>query len=188
MQHAVPNDILIPEMTRLLQEGHTVRFTPKGISMRPFIEGDRDSVLLRRLDRPACVGDILLCRVQQTMQNKGQNVPSCGDDASRVVSTDNPDNAIPHSSFLIPHYVLHRVLRIEDGGQRIVLMGDGNLRGEETCTPADIIGIVVRIETPHGRRKPLTRARLWQRLLPCRPFLLKIYRKIYKCISSAAGE
>ena len=33
------NDILIPEFARLLKEGHLVEFSPRGVSMRPFIEG-----------------------------------------------------------------------------------------------------------------------------------------------------
>lgn len=51
MPHTVPNEILVPEIGRLLKEGKEVRFTPTGVSMRPFIEGGRDSVILRRLDR-----------------------------------------------------------------------------------------------------------------------------------------
>ena len=35
----IANDILIPELTRLLNEEKEVRFTPAGTSMRPFIEG-----------------------------------------------------------------------------------------------------------------------------------------------------
>ena len=59
----IANDILIPELARLVAEGKEVRFTPSGVSMRPFIEGDRDSVILRALNRPPQVGDILLVRV-----------------------------------------------------------------------------------------------------------------------------
>ena len=63
MQRQVANDILIPEFFRLLEEGHEVRFTPSGVSMRPWIEGERDSVVLRRLERPARRGDILLAKM-----------------------------------------------------------------------------------------------------------------------------
>ena len=56
----VANDILIPELARLLAEGKEVRFTPSGVSMRPFIEGDRDSVILATLKRAPRRGDILL--------------------------------------------------------------------------------------------------------------------------------
>ena len=65
MQHKVPNDILIPEIAKILNEGHQVLFTPGGVSMRPFIEGGRDAVLLKKADE-CRVGDILLCRVGGT--------------------------------------------------------------------------------------------------------------------------
>ena len=56
----VENDILIPELARLLAEGKEVRFTPSGVSMRPFIEGDKDSVVLSPLDSSPKKGDLLL--------------------------------------------------------------------------------------------------------------------------------
>lgn len=136
----VPNDILIPEMARMLREGHEVRFTPSGVSMRPFIEGGKDSVILRRLPRPARVGDVVLGRME------------------------------PEGIF-----VLHRVLRLEEDGV-VILQGDGNLRGEERILPDNQLGTVVRIESPRGYRKPILRAKLWQRLMPVRWFLLKVYR------------
>lgn len=138
----VANDILIPELARLLNEQKEVRFTPSGVSMRPFIEGDKDSVILAPMNRPPKVGDILLAQVETMCGNKT--------------------------------YVLHRLIRIEN--ETLVLQGDGNLTGEECCNAADIIGRVVAIETPNGRRKPLTRGRLWYTLRPLRKWLLKIYR------------
>lgn len=60
----IANDILIPELARLLAEGKEVRFTPSGVSMRPFIEGDRDSVILTALKTPPRRGDILLAQTQ----------------------------------------------------------------------------------------------------------------------------
>ena len=60
----VANDILIPELARLLAEKKEVRFTPSGVSMRPFIEGDKDSVILAPVEQAPRVGDILLAQVQ----------------------------------------------------------------------------------------------------------------------------
>ena len=146
----VANDILIPELGRLIAEGKEVRFTPSGVSMRPFIEGDRDSVILAPLTREPKRGDIILAYVQNL----------CGRQT----------------------YVLHRLVRIENHtpytihNTQYVLQGDGNLAGEERCAVGDIIGIVTRIESPSGRRKPLTRGRLWYVLKPFRKWLLKIYR------------
>ena len=146
----VENDILIPELARLLNEEKEVRFTPSGVSMRPFIEGDKDSVVLAPLGRLPKRGDILLARVT-------------GYAGRRT-------------------YVLHRLIRIE--GELYILQGDGNLMGEEQCRLENIIGRVVRIETPSGRRKPLTRGCIWHALFPVRKWLLKIYRhtwlKMYK--------
>jgi len=146
----VENDILIPELARLLNEEKEVRFTPSGVSMRPFIEGDKDSVVLAPLGRLPKRGDILLARVT-------------GYAGRRT-------------------YVLHRLIRIE--GELYILQGDGNLMGEEQCRLEDIIGRVVRIETPSGRRKLLTRGCIWHALFPVRKWLLKIYRhtwlKMYK--------
>lgn len=142
----IENDILVPELARLLAEEKEVRFTPSGDSMRPFIEGNRDSVILTALNRPPRRGDILLVHATQP---GGQ-----------------------------PAYVLHRLMRIEhdEQGELLVLQGDGNLQGEETCRIADVIGRVRRIENPKGRAKLLTRGWIWHALLPFRGFLLKIYR------------
>ena len=138
----VANDILIPELARLLNEGKEVRFTPSGVSMRPFIEGDKDSVILAPVVRTPRRGDVLLAEVETL----------CG---RRT-------------------YVLHRLVRIE--GEKYILQGDGNLSGEEVCSKGDIIGRVIKIETPKGHRKCLTRGRLWYWLKPVRKWLLKIYR------------
>jgi len=59
----IENDILIPELARLLATGKEVRFTPSGVSMRPFIEGDRDSVILAPVSTPK-IGDIILAQVE----------------------------------------------------------------------------------------------------------------------------
>lgn len=138
MPHKVPNDILIPEMERLLRAGKQVVFTPDGVSMRPFIEGGKDSVVLERADAVRR-GDILLCRVGST-------------------------------------FVLHRLIDIQNG--TLILMGDGNIAGQEQCRREDVIGRVIEIRSPRGRRKPMCGWRMWLRLLPLRLFLLKIYRHL----------
>lgn len=143
----IANDILIPEIERLLKDGKEVRFTPSGVSMRPFIEGDQDSVILAAVTASPRIGDVLLASVQTQ------------------VGTQT--------------YVLHRLVRIEKGTQGeavYVLQGDGNISGEERCVYADIIGRVIRIEGPSGRRKPLVRGRLWYAVRRWRWLLLKIYR------------
>ena len=143
----VENDILIPELARLLAEGKEVRFTPSGVSMRPFIEGDKDSVVLSPLDSSPKKGDLLLAEATASDGQKKYVL-------HRLIDIEGAETSEP----------------------LYILMGDGNLSGTESCTRAGIIGRVTRIETPSGRTKPLTRGRLWLRLKPHRSFLLKLYR------------
>ena len=58
----IANDVLVPEIVRLISEGSKVTFTPKGVSMLPFIRGGRDSVVLRSHD-DIRKGDIVLAQV-----------------------------------------------------------------------------------------------------------------------------
>lgn len=60
------NSILLPEIQRLLEKGHHVQFTPRGVSMRPYIEGGQDSVLLEYPTRPLRAGDIVLAKCGET--------------------------------------------------------------------------------------------------------------------------
>lgn len=143
----IENDILIPELARLLAEGKEVRFTPSGVSMRPFIEGDKDSVVLSPLDSSPKKGDLLLAEATASDGQKKYVL-------HRLIDIEGAETSEP----------------------LYILMGDGNLSGTESCTRAGIIGRVTRIETPSGRTKPLTRGRLWLRLKPHRSFLLKLYR------------
>ena len=79
------------------------------------------------------------------------------------------------------HYVLHRI--IEKEGDRVILQGDGNVRGVEYCTTADIRGVVTEYIRPNRvlfsddvclKRK----IRLWRLLRPVRRYLLFIYKSI----------
>lgn len=68
-------------------------------------------------------------------------------------------------------YVLHRVWSMD--GDRVELMGDGNLAGTEHCRLADVMGTAVLINS----HKPST-GRIWRWLKPVRRYLLGIYRRI----------
>lgn len=59
----LPDEVMMESFDALLTEGREVRFTPKGVSMRPFIEGGRDSVILRKNDVVE-VGDIVLAKLK----------------------------------------------------------------------------------------------------------------------------
>ena len=73
-------------------------------------------------------------------------------------------------------HLLHRVYAID--GERITLMGDGNLEGNEQVTATDILGTAIEIVSPDGRHHQPKKAWLWRMLLPFRKYLLKIHRKI----------
>ena len=143
------NDILIPELARLLAEEKEVRFTPSGVSMRPFIEGDKDSVILASLTRSPLCGDIVLAHAIM------------------------PDGKTA--------YVLHRIIKTE--GNMITLQGDGNIRGVEHCTTADIRGVVIEYIRPNRTLSAddealKRRIRLWRALRPIRRYLLFIYKAV----------
>ncbi len=58
------NDILIPEVARLVSEGKTVTLPLRGYSMRPYLEDGRDKGLLTKVTEPLKVGDVILARIE----------------------------------------------------------------------------------------------------------------------------
>ena len=79
-------------------------------------------------------------------------------------------------------YVVHRVIRID--GDRITLMGDGNVVVTEHCLIGDIKARVTHVVSAdnkehdlHNRWRMLA-ARLWYWLRPVRRYLLAIYRRV----------
>lgn len=79
-------------------------------------------------------------------------------------------------------WVVHRIIRID--GNRVTLMGDGNIVGTEHCTIADVKARVTHVVdaqgTPHDIYNRWRRlgARIWYRLRPVRRYVLYIYRKV----------
>ena len=73
-------------------------------------------------------------------------------------------------------YILHRVIARE--GDALTLMGDGNVRGTESCRTENVIGTVAEIIRPSGRVRIPGRARLWRMLKPIRRYLLALWRRL----------
>ena len=71
-------------------------------------------------------------------------------------------------------FVLHRIIHID--GNKLTLMGDGNLKGEEHCLMDDVSGIVIEIVKANGRRMKPAKGRCWRGLLPVRKQLLYLAR------------
>lgn len=141
----LPNDVLLDEVARLVDEGEAVTLMTKGASMLPFIVGGRDSVVLVRPEE-LFPGMIVLAYVQGG------------------------------------RYVLHRILSVD--GTKVVLMGDGNIKGVEVCAPADVKAVAVRISRPSGEvdclsKRHLRQAAIWKTLLPVRRWILAVYRRLF---------
>jgi len=79
-------------------------------------------------------------------------------------------------------YVVHRIVRID--GERVTLMGDGNLVGTEPCLLNDIKARVTHVVDAKERTHYLYKgwrkraAKMWYWLRPIRRYLLAIYRRI----------
>ncbi len=73
-------------------------------------------------------------------------------------------------------YILHRIIAVD--GEALTLMGDGNIKGTEHCTTADVIGTVTEIIRPDGRRRAPGKGRLWATLKPLRRYILAVYRRL----------
>ena len=142
--HTIDNDILIGEICLHLSQGKRVKLRAKGNSMRPFIHGHEDILLLAPSDILR-KGDVVLARI----------------DGKR--------------------YVIHRIIGLR--GDRITLMGDGNLYETEECSRSDIYGIVESVIRDHnvyhtGSLKERISAMAWRSLLPLRRLKVKITKKI----------
>ena len=79
-------------------------------------------------------------------------------------------------------YVVHRIIRIN--GDRVTLMGDGNVRGTEHCLLKDVKARVTHVVSADNKKRDLysrwrvLAAKLWYWLRPIRRYLLAIYRRL----------
>ena len=79
-------------------------------------------------------------------------------------------------------YVVHRIINID--GDRVTLMGDGNLRGTEHCLLKDIKARVTHVVSADNKKRDLYSrwrvlgAKVWYWLRPIRRYLLAIYRRL----------
>ena len=79
-------------------------------------------------------------------------------------------------------YVVHRIINID--GDRVTLMGDGNVRGTEHCLLKDVKARVTHVVSADNKKRDLysrwrvSAAKLWYWLRPIRRYLLAIYRRL----------
>ena len=83
------------------------------------------------------------------------------------------------------HYVVHRIIRIGPD-DRITLMGDGNIRGTESCTRKHVLARATHVVNAKGERRSLDskgqmfKARVWYRIRPLRRIILAVLRRTIK--------
>lgn len=81
-------------------------------------------------------------------------------------------------------YVVHRIIKVEP--YRITLMGDGNIRGIEICTPANVLAVATHVVDDKGKRRTLEskgqifKARVWYLIRPMRRIILGVLRRTCK--------
>ncbi len=80
-RRTIANAVLLPEIVRMLDEGHTVTMQLRGVSMRPFLEDTRDKALLAKATAPR-VGDPVLAEIQPGVFVLHRLVDISGDEAT----------------------------------------------------------------------------------------------------------
>ncbi len=66
IEHTIANDVLLGQVCELLAEGRRVKLRAKGDSMRPFIHGQEDTLLLAPAVK-VCRGDVVLARTTEDL-------------------------------------------------------------------------------------------------------------------------
>ena len=61
---SVDNSIFLPQVVRLIEEGHSATIIARGDSMRPFIEDGRDKLVLGKADSIKVAGNRRCSRTQ----------------------------------------------------------------------------------------------------------------------------
>ena len=83
------------------------------------------------------------------------------------------------------HYVVHRIIRIGPD-DRITLMGDGNIRGTESCRREHVLARAAHVVDAQGQRRTLEskgqifKARVWYRIRLFRRIILAVLRRTCK--------
>lgn len=139
------------------------------------------------MDKRVLPNDILLGEVAAVLREGREVVisptgnsmlPFIRDGRDRVVLRKQDDLAVGDIVLMYTggRYILHRVIEID--GERVTLMGDGNLKSVEHGTRAEVIGTVTEILRPGGRSVRPGTGRFWRALKPVRRYILAIYRRL----------
>ena len=121
----ISNEILLTEVGRLTQEGSQVVFTPKGISMHPFIRGGKDTVLLDKAENIQ-PGDIALAKVGQSSY-----VLHRVTEVTETSVTLMGDGNIAGTERCRPEDIIAVAVEINKDGRKIDCRSKGHLRKAE---------------------------------------------------------
>lgn len=125
---------------------------------------------------------------QVILRTKGKSMfPFIIGDRDSVELSPVKINEIKRGDILLAHvdnrsrYVIHRVISVE--GERLTLMGDGNVVAKEECERRDVIAIVSMIIKPEKKVNPYSSqqirySRIWNMLHPVRRYVLAIKRRL----------
>ncbi len=58
------NEVFLPQVVELINEGHTVTITARGNSMMPFIHNGRDGLIFAKINDGIRVGDAVLAEIR----------------------------------------------------------------------------------------------------------------------------
>lgn len=102
------NDVLLALVSKKIAEGHDATIIVKGYSMRPFLEHERDKVILTQVTQPLKVADAILAEVtpghyvlHRIIDIQGENITMMGDGNLRGV-----EHCTTHDvRGLVTHYI-----------------------------------------------------------------------------------
>ena len=96
----IPNEVLVPEIKRLIDDGHTITFRVRGLSMRIFLEGSRDKIILGPCNSVR-IGDVVLAEtvmgyyvLHRVIRIEGNLLTLQGDGNIRDVENCIMDNVV----------------------------------------------------------------------------------------------
>lgn len=104
----IPNDILLSQVSSILAGGQRVTLKVRGLSMLPFIIGDRDSVEMEKPSGELAVGDIVLAEIipgrwviHRIFEINGDEVILMGDGNVRGTEKCRTENVHGHILYVV---------------------------------------------------------------------------------------
>ncbi len=157
---SLANEIFLPQVCALVEEGHKVSINLKGNSMRPFLESGRDVGVLTKSSAYK-KGQVVLAEIY-----KGHFV------LHRIDKIEDKGKAV-------------RKL-CDNSEANVILRGDGNARGTEACKLKDVRALCFQV-IRKGKKWNLNTSKLWKlyswywtHTLFLRKYQLAAYRLLWR--------